>query len=133
MYSRILYRILYWNWNFQYDIWAMITDVIDDAEVKMEFVKMVQFIPFILLHVIRSGFIFWYDRWIDDNDGYSDTVSKNPSAYPEVLSNIFNLSCIIPAIGLAAVALALLFLYPLTKSKVDANVAELARRRKTRK
>ena len=36
---------------------------------------------------------------------------------------------IIPAVGLGAVALALLFIYPLNKARVEANVAELARRR----
>lgn len=115
-------------------IWAMITDVIDDAEVKNGVredgtIYSVYSFARKLGQALSSGMIGGLMTMI----GYSDTVSKNPSAYPEVLSNIFNLSCIIPAIGLAAVALALLFLYPLTKSKVDANVAELARRRKAGK
>ena len=42
---------------------------------------------------------------------------------------MFNLSCIIPAVGLGLVAVALLFIYPLNKSKAEANVAELARRK----
>ena len=38
--------------------------------------------------------------------------------------------CIIPAIGLAAVATALLAIYPLNKKRVEENVAVLAGRRK---
>ena len=57
--------------------------------------------------------------------GYNQATAFDP----EVTSGIFSLSCIIPAIGLGAVALALLFIYPLNKARVEANVAELARRR----
>ncbi len=61
--------------------------------------------------------------------GYSDAVAANPTAYPEVMEGIFNLACIIPAVGLMLVALALAFIYPLNKKRVDENVAKLAGRR----
>ena len=61
--------------------------------------------------------------------GYTGAVAEDPSAYPEVLEGMFNLSCIIPALGLGLVAVALAFIYPLNKKRVEANVAELARRR----
>lgn len=114
-------------------IWAMITDVIDDAEVKNGVredgtIYSVYSFARKLGQALSSGMIGGLMTMI----GYTDAVSKNPLDYPEILSNIFNLSCIIPAIGLAAVALALLFLYPLGKSKVEANVAELAKRRNAR-
>ena len=48
---------------------------------------------------------------------------------PSVTEGIFTISCIVPIIGLTAVALALFFLYPLNKKRVEENVAELARRR----
>ena len=57
--------------------------------------------------------------------GYTQATAFDP----RVTSGIFSLSCIIPAVGLGAVALALLFIYPLNKARVEANVAELARRR----
>ena len=38
-------------------IWAMITDVIDDAEVKKEFVKMERFTHSIPLHVSSAGLL----------------------------------------------------------------------------
>lgn len=111
-------------------IWAMITDVIDDAEVKNGIRKdgtiySVYSFARKLGQALSSGMIGGLMTMI----GYSDAVAANPSAYPEVLDNIFNLACIIPAIGLIAVALALIFIYPLTKKRVEANVAELAGRR----
>lgn len=111
-------------------IWAMITDVIDDAEVKNGIredgtIYSVYSFARKLGQALSSGMIGGLLTMI----GYSKAVAADPSAYPQVLSGIFNLSCIIPAVGLIAVALALLFIYPLTKSKVEANVAELARRR----
>ena len=111
-------------------IWAMITDVIDDAEVKNGIredgtIYSVYSFARKLGQALSSGMIGGLMTMI----GYSDAVAANPSAYPEVLDNIFNLACIIPAIGLIAVALALIFIYPLTKKRVAANVAELAGRR----
>ena len=111
-------------------IWAMITDVIDDAEVKNGIredgtIYSVYSFARKLGQALSSGMIGGLLTMI----GYSKAVAADPSAYPEVLSGIFNLSCLIPAAGLIAVALALIFIYPLTKSKVEANVAELARRR----
>lgn len=112
-------------------IWAMITDVIDDAEVKNGIredgtIYSVYSFARKLGQALSSGMIGGLLTMI----GYSKAVAADPSAYPQVLSGIFNLSCIIPAIGLIAVALALIFIYPLTRSRVEANVAELARRRK---
>ena len=57
--------------------------------------------------------------------GYTQATAFDP----EVTLGIFKMSCIIPIIGFAAVALALIFLYPLNKKRVEENVAELARRR----
>ena len=112
-------------------IWAMIADVIDDAEVRngvredgtiysvYSFARKVG-------QALSSGLIGSLLTII----GYTGEVAKNPSAYPEILNSIFNLSCIIPAIGLAAVAAALLVIYPLNKKRVEENVAVLEGRRK---
>lgn len=111
-------------------IWAMITDVIDDAEVKNGVredgtIYSVYSFARKLGQALSSGMIGGLLTMI----GYSKAVAADPSAYPEVLSGIFNLSCIIPAVGLVGVALALVFIYPLTRTRVEENVAELARRR----
>lgn len=112
-------------------IWAMITDVIDDAEVKngvredgtiysvYSFARKVG-------QALSSGMIGGLLTMI----GYTAAVAENPSAYPGILDSIFRLSCIIPAVGLAAVAVALMLIYPLNKKRVEENVAALAERRK---
>lgn len=107
-------------------IWAMITDVIDDAEVKNGVredgtIYSVYSFARKLGQAFSSGMIGALLSMI----GYTQATAFDP----EVTSGIFNLSCIIPAVGLAAVALALLFIYPLDKKRVEENVAELARRR----
>lgn len=107
-------------------IWAMITDVIDDAEVKNGVredgtIYSVYSFARKLGQAFSSGMIGGLLSMI----GYT----QETAFAPEVTSGIFNLSCIIPAAGLAAVGLALLFIYPLSKKRVEENVAELARRR----
>ena len=115
---------------FNMVIWAMITDVIDDAEVKNGVredgtIYAVYSFARKLGQAFSSGMIGALMTAI----GYSKDVAANPAAYPEVLSKIFDLSCLIPAVGMILVALALQFLYPLNKKRVDANVAELKSRR----
>ena len=115
---------------FNFVIWAMITDVIDDAEVKNGIredgtIYSVYSFARKLGQALSSGMIGAFMTMI----GYTSVVAKSPADYPEVLENIFNLSCIIPAVGMLAVALALIFLYPLGKARVAANVAELKKRR----
>lgn len=104
----------------------MITDVIDDAEVKNGVredgtIYSVYSFARKLGQAFSSGMIGGLLTMI----GYSQATQFDPA----VTSQIFNLSCIIPAVGLGAVALALLFIYPLDKKKVEANVAELEKRR----
>ncbi len=108
-------------------IWAMITDVIDDAEVK----NMVRedgtiYAVYSFARKMGQAASSGMTGMLLDTVGYS----KDTAFDPDVTFGIFKLSCIIPAVGLAAVALALMFIYPLGKSRVEANVAELARRHK---
>lgn len=107
-------------------IWAMITDVIDDAEVKNGIredgtIYSVYSFARKLGQAFSSGMIGGLLSMI----GYTPETAFDPA----VTSGIFNLSCIIPAVGLGAVALALFFIYPLNKKTVEANVEELKRRR----
>lgn len=111
-------------------IWAMITDVIDDAEVRTGVrqdgtIYSVYSFARKLGQAASAGMI----GAVLSSIGYSDAVAKAPSQYPEVLSGIFNWSCLIPAIGLILVAVALIFIYPLDKKTVNANIAELKSRR----
>lgn len=107
-------------------IWAMITDVIDDSEVKNGIredgtVYSVYSFARKLGQAFSSGMIGALLSMI----GYTQETAFDPA----VTEGIFNLSCIIPAVGMAAVALALIFIYPLNKKRVEENVAELKRRR----
>ena len=107
-------------------IWAMITDVIDDAEVKNGVredgtIYSVYSFARKIGQALSSGLVGGLVSMV----GYTQATAFDP----DVTFNIFRISCIVPAIGLAAVALALAVLYPLGKKKVRENVAELQKRR----
>ena len=99
----------------------MITDVIDDSEVRNGIredgtIYAVYSFARKLGQAFSSGLLTMI--------GYSAATAFDP----EVTMGIFNISCIAPAIGFVAVALSLFFIYPLTKQKVEENVAALAQR-----
>lgn len=111
---------------FNMVIWAMITDVIDDAEVKNGVredgtIYSVYSFARKIGQALSSGMIGALLSVI----GYSAATAFNP----EVVNGIFNMTCIIPAIGFVGIALVLMFLYPLSKNCVEANVLELKKRR----
>lgn len=111
---------------FNMVIWAMITDVIDDAEVKNgvredRTIYSVYSFARKIGQALSSGMIGALLSVI----GYSAATAFNP----EVVNGIFNMTCIIPAIGFVGIALVLMFLYPLSKNRVEANVLELKKRR----
>lgn len=115
-------------------IWAMITDVIDDAEVRNGVredgtIYSVYSFARKLGQALSSGMIGAVLTQI----GYSAAVAENPAAYPEVLNRIFQWACLIPLIGLLLVTVVLFFLYPLGKKQVEENVKELRRRRENGK
>ena len=111
---------------FNMIIWAMITDVIDDAEVKNGVredgtIYSVYSFARKIGQALSSGMVGGLLSIV----GYTEATAFDP----EVVNGIFNISCIVPIIGMVAVALALLFIYPLNKKRVDANIAELKKRR----
>lgn len=108
-------------------IWAMITDVIDDAEVKNGVredgtIYSVYSFARKLGQAVTSGMTGGLLSLI----GYSQATAFDP----EVTSKIFDLSCMIPIVGFVFVVLALVFIYPLGKKKVEENCAVLAKRRR---
>lgn len=107
-------------------IWAMITDVIDDAEVRNGVredgtIYSVYSFARKLGQAFSSGLVGVLLSMV----GYTQATAFDPV----VTEGIFRISCIVPIIGMIAVALALAFIYPLNKRKVEENVAELKRRR----
>lgn len=111
-------------------IWAMITDVIDDAEVRNGVredgtIYSVYSFARKIGQALSSGLVGGLLTVI----GYTQTTAFDP----EVTASIFRMSCIVPMIGFAAVAAALIFIYPLNKSRVEANTRELKIRRNSTK
>ena len=107
-------------------IWAMITDVIDDAEVRNGMredgtIYSVYSFARKLGQAFSSGLVGALLGII----GYTEATAFDPA----VTRGIFNMACIAPIIGFVCIVLALAFLYPLNKKKVEENVAELAARR----
>lgn len=110
--------------------WALITDVIDDCELKWgkredgsiyalySFArKLGQAASAGLTGALLSGI------------GYSDATAFDP----DVLRGIFDISTLVPAMGFGILALILWFWYPLHKRRVDENVAKLQEKRITEK
>lgn len=106
--------------------WALITDVIDDMEVKNG--------------VREDGSVYALYSWARKlgqaaSSGLSGALlsiigyTKATAFDPNVTLGIFNISVIVPAIGFGALAAVLWFWYPLHKKTVDANIAELKARR----
>lgn len=111
---------------FNMVIWAMITDVIDDAEIQNGIredgtIYSVYSFARKIGQALSSGLVGTLLSMI----GYTQATAFDP----DVTKGIFTMSCVVPIVGLVAVALALLFIYPLNKKRVDENCAELERRR----
>lgn len=110
-------------------VWAMITDVIDDTEVRTGVredgtVYSVYSFARKLGQALSSGLIGALLTMI----GYSEATQFDPV----VTEHIFKLSCIAPIVGFVALALILIFLYPLNKARVEENVKTLAARRESK-
>lgn len=99
--------------------WALITDVIDDAEIRngrREDGSIYALYSFArkLGQALAAGLTGGLLSLI----GYSDTTAQNPA----VLDGIYAISTILPAVGFALLALVLWFWYPLHKERVIENV-----------
>ena len=107
-------------------IWAMITDVIDDSEVKTGVredgtIYSVYSFARKVGQALASGLTGILLSLI----GYTQATAFDP----DVTLGIFKMSCYIPIVGFILVAIVLIFLYPLNKTRVEENIAELKRRR----
>lgn len=103
--------------------WAMITDVIDDTEVQTGnrsdgTIYAVYSFARKLGQAGASGVTGLLLTLI----GYSQETAFEP----DVTTGIYNVTCLVPAIGFILLALVLLFFYPLSKKRVSDNAAALA-------
>jgi len=102
--------------------WALITDVIDDAQLKngvREDGSVYALYSF--ARKLGQAAAAGVSGYLLTAIGYTEQTRQDP----EVLGGIFSISTLVPAIGFAALALVLWFWYPLHKKKVEANVKAL--------
>ena len=107
--------------------WAMITDVIDDTEVQTGSrddgtIYAVYSFSRKLGQALSSGITGYLLNFI----GYSQETAFEEG----VTRGIYNITCLVPAIGYILLALVLYFLYPLTKERVNENSRVLRERGK---
>ncbi|GAA1389782.1 glycoside-pentoside-hexuronide (GPH):cation symporter [Luteococcus peritonei] len=116
---------------FNFLVWAFITDVIDAEEVRTGerndgTIYAVYSWARKMGQALAGGLTGWALSWI----GYqSSKGGQTVTQSQETLDGIWMYSTLIPGILLIGVALALQFFYPLSKKRVDANVAFLAEKR----
>lgn len=108
-------------------IWAFITDVIDFQEIRTgerndATVYALYSWARKLGQALAGGLGGWALGWISYQPGGVQQTD-------EVLNGIYNLTTLVPAILLGISALCLIFWYPLSKKRVDENVAILNERR----
>lgn len=107
--------------------WALITDVIDYAELKngvREDGSVYALYSFArkLGQALASGASGWLLAAI----GYNELAASQAMVQTDTVKNgIFNISTLVPAIGFLLLSLVLWFWYPLNKKQVDANNAAL--------
>ncbi len=99
--------------------WALITDVIDDAELK--FGKREDGSIYALYSFARKlgqAASAGLTGALLSVIGYTDSTAF----HPDVLRGIFDISTLVPALGFSLLAIILWFWYPLHKRRVDENV-----------
>ena len=119
-----MYTLIYFGLGlFSMISWAMITDVIDDTQVRTGersdgTIYAVYSFARKMGQAVASGLTGVLLTLI----GYSQATQFNEP----VVQGIYNVTCLVPAVGFVLVALILKFLYPLDKKRVERNAAILA-------
>jgi GPH family glycoside/pentoside/hexuronide:cation symporter len=123
----VIYGVAYLGQAFfTLTCWAMITDVIDDIEVKTHersdgTVYAIYSFARKCGQALASGLTGLLLTII----GYSAATQNDP----DVVDGIYNITCLAPALGFVLVVIGLVFIYPLNKKKVEENAAILKERR----
>jgi GPH family glycoside/pentoside/hexuronide:cation symporter len=120
----ILYSICYIGLAmFNLIVWAMITDVIDDIEVKRgERRDGAVYSVYSFARKLGQAASSGVTGILLSAIGYTTITATSPS----VVNGIYNITCLVPAIGFIGLALMLIFVYPLSKKKVEENARFLA-------
>lgn len=123
----VLYAVAYIGLAlFNLIIWAMITDVIDDMELKNG-VRQDGTVYSVYSFARKMGQAFssGLTGGLLTIIGYTKETQFDES----VVNGIYDVTAIAPAIGFAILAVVLIFLYPLSKKKVEENAKALAAKR----
>lgn len=112
---------------FNIIIWAFITDIIDYQAVKTGNADSgTVYAVYSFSRKIGQALAGGLGGFALSAIGYASAAAIQD---PAVLDKIYDVATIVPAIGYTMVGLCLMFIYPLTKAKVEENVAILAARR----
>lgn len=120
------YSIAYMGIGFFNSVlWAMITDVIDEAELKQGVREDgTIYSVYSFARKLGQAFSAGLSGVLLNLAGYTEETAFDP----EVTSKIFDISCIGPFLGFLCTALCLIFIYKLSKKRVDENAAKLAQK-----
>jgi len=107
--------------------WALITDVIDYSELRNGVREDGSvYAMYSFARKLGQALAAGVSGWLLTGIGYDSAAAAAGQAQSaSVLSGIFNISTLVPAVGFLLLALVLWFWYPLHKKQVDANVAAL--------
>ncbi len=107
--------------------WALITDVIDYSELKNGIREDGSvYAMYSFARKLGQALAAGLSGWLLTGIGYnSEAAAAGLKQTESVLSGIFNISTLIPAVGFGLLAAVLWFWYPLRKKQVDANVEAL--------
>lgn len=133
VYVYVIFWVLAWMFvqTFGTLAWAMITDVIDHAEIKNGIREDgTIYAVYSFARKLGQAFSAGLVGSVLSAIGYTAAVAKNPAAYPDVLTQMFDWSCVLPIIIFVILAIALIFIYPLSKKKVAENTAKLQEKHK---
>ena len=123
----VLYTIGYLGIAFfNINCWAMITDVIDDAEVRQgERSDGTFYSVYSFARKMGQAASSGLTGALLSAVGYTTATAFEEN----VVNGIYDIACLVPAAGFLLMSLALIFVYPLGKKKVDSNIAYLKAKR----
>lgn len=111
---------------FSLIVWAMITDVIDDTEVQTgDRSDGTIYAVYSFARKLGQAASAGVSGLLLTIIGYTAETAFDPS----VTKGIYNVTCLVPAIGYLLLALVLKFLYPLNKERVEKNAKILEEKR----
>ncbi len=114
--------------------WALITDVIDYSEIKNGIREDGSvYAMYSFARKMGQAVAAGLSGWLLSAIGYNESAAtQGISQSEQVLSGIFGISTLVPAIGFFLLAVVLWFWYPLHKKQVEENVAILNKKHNER-